>query len=344
MTMVVEDMVTVGKDAAVPERRALPQKWLMCPQRQKDIKELCKVNGAKHLLFASPYIVAYFVAIALQLSIDALWANLLLSAVIGHLLYVWFVLHHDCMHRTAFKNDLYNRMMGRFYAMSFTMTFTTNRETHARHHAHISDPDRDPDHYYFAAGLKDIWLRIWRYYEWYTRISLTKYGTKVRWTVIAEQVTNVAVWAIVHYVLISQGMGIKALYIFWLPIAFVALVINPLTRGYEHAPITLYPPNDPRQFDMSKNAITVNNPVFGWLCANITFHVEHHAMPGCPFYNLQKLHRVYQEEKMQYLVAPFPMYRIWKGKKMLQGMTTNADPSYDPAASGAETNLAPATA
>jgi fatty acid desaturase len=344
MTMVVEDMVTVGKDAVVPERRAVPQRWLTCPQRQKDIKALCKVNGAKHLLFASPYIAAYFVAIALQLWTDKLWANLLLSAAMGHCLYVWFVLHHDCMHRTAFKHDVFNRMMGRFYALSFTMTFTTNRETHARHHAHIADPDRDPDFYYFAAGLKDIWMRIWRYYEWYTRISLTKYGTKVRWTVLAEQVTNVAVWVIVHYVLISQGMGIKALYIFWLPIAFVALVINPITRGYEHAPITLYPPNDPRRHDMSKNAITVNNAVFGWFCANISFHVEHHAVPGCPFYNLQKLHRLYQEEKMQYLVAPFPLYRIWKGKKMLQGMTTNADPSYDPAAGGVEPNLAPATA
>ena len=135
MTMVVEDMVIVGKDAHVPSRKELGQKWLMCPQRQKDIKALCKVNGAKHLLFASPYILAYFVAIALQLKIDTLWINLLLSAFMGHCLYVWFVLHHDCMHRTAFQNDYWNRMMGRFYALSFTMTFTTNRETHARHHA-----------------------------------------------------------------------------------------------------------------------------------------------------------------------------------------------------------------
>ena len=342
MTMVVEDMVTVGKDAFVPSRKAKQQKWLSCPQRQKDIKALCKVSGAKHLLFASPYILAYFVAIALQLKTDALWANLLLSAFMGHLLYVWFVLHHDCMHRTAFKNDWFNRMMGRFYALSFTMTFTTNRETHARHHAHISDPERDPDEYYFAGELKDIWMRIWRYYEWYTRISLTKYGTKVKWTVLAEQLTNVSVWVIVHVVLISMGLGIKALFIFWLPIAFVALVINPLTRGYEHAPITLYPQNDPRRRDMHKNAITVNNPVFGWFCANISFHVEHHAVPGCPFYNLQKLHRLYQEEKMQYLVAPFPMYRIWKGKKMLQGMTTNADPSYDPVLDVPVTTLEPA--
>ena len=47
--------------------------------------------------------LAYFVAIALQLKTDALWANLLLSAFMGHLLYVWFVLRHDCMHRTAFR-------------------------------------------------------------------------------------------------------------------------------------------------------------------------------------------------------------------------------------------------
>jgi beta-carotene hydroxylase len=333
MEMVVEDMVTVGNDAFVASRKPKPQKWLSCPQRAEDVKALCKVNGARHLLFASPYILAYFVAIALQFRTDALWANLLLSAALGHLLYVLFVLHHDCMHRTAFQDDRFNRMMGRFYAMAFTMTFTTNRETHARHHAHIADPDRDPDEYYFAAELKDIWLRIWRYYEWYTRISLTKYGTRVRWTVLAEQVTNVSVWLLVHAVVIGQGLGVKMLFIFWLPIAFVALVINPITRGYEHAAITLYPPNDPRRRDMSKNAITVNNPVLGWLCANITFHVEHHSTPRCPFYNLQKLHRLFQEERMQYLVAPFPLYRIWKGRRMLQGMTSNADPTYDPALS-----------
>jgi fatty acid desaturase len=331
MEMVVEDVVTVDKDACVASQRPKPQKWLLCPQRAEDIKALCRVSGARHLLFASPYVLAYFAAIALQFATDRLWANLLLSATLGQLLYCLFVLHHDCMHRTAFQNDLFNRMMGRFYALTFTMTFTTNRETHARHHAHIADPDRDPDEYYFAAGLKDIWLRIWRYYEWYTRISLTKYGTRVRWTVLAEQVTNLSVWLAVHVLVISQGLGVKMLFIFWLPIGFVALVINPITRGYEHAPITLYPPNDPRKRDMSKNSITVSNPVLGWLCANITFHVEHHSYPRCPFYNLQALHRLFQQERMQYLVAPFPLYRVWKGQRMLEGMTSNADSTYDPA-------------
>jgi fatty acid desaturase len=331
MQMVVEDMVTVGKDAVVTNQKPSPQKWLSCPQRAEEIKTLCKANGAKHLLFASPFILGYLGAIALQFAIDTLWVNLLLSATLGHLLYCLFVLHHDCMHWSAFKNDRFNRLLGRFYALTFTMTFTTNRETHARHHAHIADPDRDPDEYYFSGELKQIWMRIWRYYEWYTRISLTKYGTRVRGVVLAEQITNLSVWLLVHAVVIGMGLGVKMLFIFWLPIAFVALVINPITRGYEHAPITLYPAGDPRKRDMSKNAITVNNPVLGWLSANITFHVEHHAVPRCPFYNLQKLHRIFQEEGMQYLVAPFPLYRIWKGKRMLQGMTSNAHPAYDPA-------------
>src|SRR5262249_38801219 len=137
MEMVVEDMVTVGKDVVAARQKPKPQKWLSCPQRAEDVKELCRVHGGKHLLFASPYILAYFAAITLQFATDKLWANLLLSAVLGLLLYCLFVLHHDCMHKSAFQNDGFNRMMGRLYALTFTMTFTTNRETHARHHAYI---------------------------------------------------------------------------------------------------------------------------------------------------------------------------------------------------------------
>ena len=147
----------------------------------------------------------------------------------------------------------------------------------------------------------------------------------MRNTVLTEQAINLGLWAVAHVVLFSLGMGIKALYMFWLPLGVVALGINPITRGYEHSPITLYPKGDPRRRNMSMNAITVSNPVYGWLCANISFHVEHHAYPRCPFYNLQKLHRIFQEEKLQYLVAPYPLYRVWKGSRMTETMTCNAD-------------------
>ncbi|WNG36313.1 hypothetical protein F0U61_23535 [Archangium violaceum] len=318
------DVVTVESDAYVPKQKPAPQKWLLCPQRKADIQALIRPNGFKHLLYASPYILLYAAAVTAQFLVDNVWINLALSAVIGNQIYLLFILHHDCMHGTAFRRDFFNRLMGRLYATVFTMTFSVNRETHMRHHSHISDPERDPDEYYFAGDLGDIWPRLWRYYEWYTRQALTRYGRRVRNRVLVEQGFNLLVWAVIHVVLISQGLGLKLLWIFWVPMAVVTFIINPITRGYEHSPITLYPPGDPRKRDMSQNTITVANPVLGWLWANITYHVEHHAYPRCPFYNLQKLHRIFQEEKLQYLTAPFPLFRVWKGKRMTEGLTCNA--------------------
>lgn len=320
------DVINEDGDVYVPKNKPKPQKWLKCPQRSQEIRQLCQASGYKHILYGSiPHIFLYGMFIYFQLTIDVLWMNLLFSVFIGWQLYVLFVLHHDCMHGSAFKNDFYNRLMGRIYATTFTMTFTVNRQTHMRHHAHISDPERDPDEYYFSGTLRQIWLRLWRYYEWYTRIALTKYGSRVRNIVLTEQALNMVIWAVVHVVLYQLGMFEKAVYIFWLPLAVVALVINPVTRGYEHSPITLYSDDDERKRDMSQNAITIANPVFGWLCANITYHVEHHAYPRCPFYNLQRLHSIFQEEKLQYLVAPYPLYRLWHGRDMTKTMTCNVD-------------------
>lgn len=311
-------------DAHEPRNKPKPQKWLRCPQREEEIKRLCRANGNKHLLYATPYIAIYLAAIYFQLIIDSLWLNIALSFVLGNQLYVLFVLHHDCMHGSAFRNDFFNRLVGRLYSLTFVMTFTVNRETHKRHHAYIADPERDPDEYYFSGTTGQIWLRIWRYIEWYTRIALIRYGKKVHDIIIIEQVCNVVFWTAIHLILFNIGMGAKVLYIFWLPMCVVALIINPITRGYEHSPITMYPKDDARRLDMSKNSVTVANRWLGYLWANITYHVEHHAYARCPAYNLQKLHRIFQEEKLQYLTAPYPLYGIWHRNKMPEFLTMKA--------------------
>ncbi len=155
------DVVQEEPDVYAPPQKPQPQKWLKCPQRAKDIRDLCQPDGAKHLLYGTlPHFSVYFAAIYLQLTTDTLWANLLLSVLLGWQLYALFVLHHDCMHGAAFQRDFLNRLMGRIYALTFTMTFTVNRETHMRHHAYISDPERDPDEYYFSGKLSQIWLRV----------------------------------------------------------------------------------------------------------------------------------------------------------------------------------------
>jgi fatty acid desaturase len=306
-----------------PKTPIRKQKWLSCPQRADEIRALCKAHGGKHLLYGSPYIVVYLATVWAQLAIDRLWINIALSCVLANLIYTLFILQHDCMHGSAFRHDFLNRWVGRVYTLAFAMTFTVNRETHRRHHAYVADPERDPDEYYFAGRLHQIWLRIWRYIEWYTRIALTKYGTGVRRTVIVEQGFNFAFWALVHVALFQLGAGIKVVYLIWLPMTILVCVINPIMRGYEHCPITLYD-DITRKMDMAVNTITVDSRWLGYLWANITFHVEHHAYPRCPFYNLQRVHRIFQQEQMQYLVAPFPLYGIHRGAALVEGLTCNA--------------------
>lgn len=317
MAIAVESQLT-----SKPKR----QKWLRVPSvREAEIRKMCTANGWLHVLYGLPYVALYFGLISLILLIDNTWINFILALGVGNQLYVLFILHHDCMHGSAFKTKWLNTLLGRLYTLSFTMTFTTNRETHKRHHKFISDPERDPDEYYFSGKLNQIWLRIWRYYEWYTKIALTCYGKEVCWTVVIEQIVNLAFWAVIHAVLIYYGMGIKALFIFWIPLGFVALVINPIARGYEHAPLTLYQGDDPKKRDMQKNTITVDNFWLGLLWAGITYHVEHHAYPECPFYRLRKLHEIFQEEKVQYYCAPFPLYQIHKGSQFTENLTCNKE-------------------
>lgn len=318
-------LIANEKDAYVPKHKAKRQTLLKCPSRDKEIRALSRPNGVKHILYgAIPHFSVYAVLIYLQLTLDVLWLNILFSCFLGWQLYSLFVLHHDCMHGSAFKNDFYNRLVGRIYSLTFMMTFTVNRSTHMRHHAHISDPERDPDEYYFSGKLSQVWFRIWRYVLWYSGIALTRYGKKVRNTVIIEQIINLLFLALVHGVLYHFGMLEKIIYIFWLPISVTVLVINPITRGYEHSPLTLYPQDDERKRDIKTNTISVTNPLFNWLCANIGLHAEHHSYPRCPFYNLQKLHKIFQQEKLQYMVAPLPLKHIWDSKNMVEKLTCNA--------------------
>src|SRR5262249_769662 len=147
-------------------------------------------------------------------------------------------------------------------------------------------PERDPDELWFSGKMHEIWPRLWIYPYWYTWIALTRYGKQVRRIAALEQIFNVMVWVVIHVVLFRAGMGIKVLYIYWIPLAILNFVINPITRGYEHAPQTFYPEDDPRRRDMRTNSITIANPLFGWLCANMSYHVEHHAYPRVPFFNV----------------------------------------------------------
>ncbi len=125
---------------------------------------------------------------------------------------------------------------------------------------------------------------------------------------VAELVFNLASYATLALVLVHIGATDILLFGFAAPMLMLALVFNPISRGYEHYPLAHLPPTDARRQDLRHNTITVTSRVVGWLWANINYHVEHHMYPRVPFYRLAQLHQLFDHAK--YLTAPMPLSNL----------------------------------
>jgi fatty acid desaturase len=279
-----------------------------------EIRLLSVAHGGRHLLFALPYLIAYFGGMALILATDNLALEIATALVLGNQLYLLFILHHDCVHFAAFKSRRMNVWLGRLYALFLVKTFTATFETHKRHHAFLGEPEKDPDEMFYAGGIRWVWVRYWQNFSWHTYLSLAKYGPEVRRVVVIEQLVTIAFWAAVHVVLAQLGMLREALFIFWIPAATIILIVGPVTRAYEHLPLAHYSSDDPRRYDVSRNTVTVTNRLLGWFWANITYHVEHHCYPRVPFYRLARVHALlHAHSDTPYLLSPYTMYGVTKG-------------------------------
>ena len=76
---------------------------------------------------------------------------------------------------------------------------------------------------------------------------------------------------------------------------------------------------------MRQNTITVNTRPLGWLWANIIYHVEHHAVPRVPSFNLRKVHEIFMEEELYDLTARFPMDGVWSGRGLADYLRARRD-------------------
>lgn len=305
------------------ERRAGTGRLAVPAALKEEIRVLSVPNGWKHLFYGAPYIAAYFACMAFILvNDDPLWLWLM-GIVMGNQLYLLFILHHDCVHFAAFRKRSANILMGRLYALFLIKTFTATHETHRRHHAALGIPDQDPDEYFFAAGIKWVLVRYWSNFTRHTYLALTQYGSKARRTVIAEQFCNVLFWVAIHGILFSMGMMEKAFFIFWLPVATITLVVGPVTRAYEHLPMTHLKQDDPRRVDPAYNTVTVSSWFLGIFWAGVTYHAEHHAFARVPFYRLRRLHLLLQNHSVPYLTAPYTLFGATQGERMILMMRNN---------------------
>ncbi|AZD31600.1 fatty acid desaturase family protein [Pseudomonas chlororaphis] len=258
-------------------------------ERQAQLQALMQPQPLKFVLWSLLHVLVWCAAALYILLGDNPWGLALAVLVLGNQLHAFTVLQHDCGHASGFRSAALNLWVGRFMAWFIVFPFSSFTECHKYHHRYLGDPHKDPDDWNYTGGVKWMFLRIAVFVPRFIYFSLVRYGKAVRNRVLRELAFNLLSMAAIGAWCYSQGLMLQFVLIFIVPLLLLALVINPISRGYEHFPMATLEVGDPQRLDLAKNTVTVSDRLIGLLWANINYHVEHHIYPGVPFVNLPRL-------------------------------------------------------
>lgn len=234
----------------------------------------------------------------------------ILSAFLGSQLHALTVLQHDCGHRSAYNSPIANRWVGRLLALLVYLPFTAFTGLHRWHHGWLGDVKKDPDEWFYAGGKAQLLIRECLFVPRFIWLSLSTdmLPKEERRQVAWELAFNTGFALAFSVWMVSVGETELLVFGFALPMAFLAFIFNPVSRGYEHWPLASLPHSDERRFDLRFNTVTVTSKLFGLLWANITYHVEHHMYPRVPCYRLPELHKIMREKT--YHRSKFPLWPV----------------------------------
>lgn len=296
-----------GFDAA---RQASRAALLLDASLASAVERLSEPDGWRFSGFAALYLAGWAagvaaVALAVATAQHPAWLWLA-SALLGSQLHALTVLQHDCGHRSAYRSAAANLWVGRFLAWFVFMPFTTFTEMHRHHHGALGDAARDPDEWFYEGGARGLFVREWLFVPRFVWLSLTRLPVgPARRRVQRELAFNTLTHAALAAGLWAAGATGVLLYAWLLPMAWLALLFNPISRGYEHWPLATLPACDPRRGDLRCNTVTVRSRLMGVLWAHIGLHVEHHMYPRVPFHRLPALHRLFAGKA--YCMATWPL-------------------------------------
>lgn len=243
---------------------------------------------------------------------DTPWV-LVCSLLLGNQLHAITILQHDCGHGAAYRSPAANLWVGRLLAWFIFMPFTTFTYLHKRHHAFLGQPDKDPDEWFYAKGVRWLFLREMLFLPRFVYESLgTRLPERLRQQVWRELAFNSVSWLVLLAAAIYFGVFGWLVMTFLLPMALLAMAINPISRGYEHFPLAEMAGAEMQRLDLRVNTVTVTSKLLGLLWANITYHVEHHVYPNVPFYRLPALHALMRHKR--YCREPYPLFRVLQAK------------------------------
>jgi len=292
--------------------------------------ECFEKNNLKALSFASLSIVT---AIIGYLGIIYLpWYCLPLTWIFtGTALTGWFVIGHDCAHRSFAKRPWVNDLVGHIFMLPLIYPYHCWRILHNHHHLHTNkyevDNAWDPwnvEMYAQASPIVKIFYRAIRGRFWWIgsishwlliHFKLSNFAESDRKKVIISISTVVIFAAIVFPTLIITG-GIWSFVKIWLmPWLVYHFWMSTFTIVHHTLPEIQFRPADKWSAGEAQLTGTVHCDYPRWveiLCHDINVHIPHHVSAAIPCYNLRKAHASLKENWGPYLMERTFSWKLMK--------------------------------
>lgn len=258
------------------------------PDEKAKLTERSNAHGILHLLL---YCGAIVISSGWILTNAPLWP--LVMVFQGVLLTFLFTLCHECTHKTPFKSERLNELIGWISGGLILLPFLWFRYFHLAHHRHTNDPDNDPE---LASPKPETWsayvlhvsgIPYWRsqivtlFCNAFLDASAPYLPDRVKAKIRTESRVLLGIYVVV---LGSLFVSKIALTLWLIPL----LLGQPFLRLYLLAEHGRCPPVT----NMLENTRTVfTNRIARFLAWNMPYHIEHHSFPNVPFHALPKLHQ-----------------------------------------------------
>lgn len=232
----------------------------------------------------------------------------------------FFVIAHDCGHRSFAKRRWVNDLVGHLFMLPLIYPFHSWRILHNHHHIHTNKLDEDNAWQPFQPELYTNLGRVWQWGYQLMRGRFWWLASVVHWVGLHFNLSNfpvkdrekvklsvsvVLIFAAIAFPILIATTGVWGFVKFWLlPWLVYHFWMSTFTLVHHTTPEI--PFNTPEQWNEAKAQLsgTVHCDYPRWvevLCHDISVHIPHHISTAIPSYNLRLAHRSLQQNWEAYL-------------------------------------------
>ena len=270
---------------------------------REKVRELMRRSDAWGLLFLFGHFVTMAVTVYLLFLSLGTWWVIPATVLHGFIIACLFAPYHECGHNTPFKSRWLNNAVYLLTGLILLQLPLKFRYEHADHHTYTQEEGRDPHilsigeklggWFYYASSIphfKGHFLNLLRIpFGIMTEFEKQSTPESARPTLQRQAWLFWAAYIAIAAISIWFQSWVAAIY--WLIPRFAGEPLEKIIRMAEHVGCSY----NGNIFENTRTLYTWA-PI-RWLCWNMPYHVEHHAIPLVPFYKLPELHKILRDHE-----------------------------------------------